>query len=336
MNKNKLHNFYLFLGVYIVFMIGIGVGWLLQKYTNPPPASSGKSKSEIHSKGHLTSPLLECNTDQKLGGKEFDKFQTSLEDQVNSYTFAKKATHISVYLRGLNNGDWLGINENENFSPASLLKVPNMISLLKAAEADPSILTKNIVYQKKLEDIEPFFKPDQELEIGKSYTVEELIYRMIVYSDNEAMKLLRNIYDTNFYNRIYADIGINTPDDSNPEDFMTVTSYASFFRILYNASYLSVASSEKALDMLSKVTFRKGLVDGVPAGTIVAHKFGERLIPKGNTEIKQVHDCGIIYVPGNPYLLCIMTRGSDYATLASIIRDLSKSIWEDMKQNTTQ
>lgn len=84
--------------------------------------------------------------------------------------------------------------------------------------------------------------------------------------------------------------------------------------------------SSKALDMLSRSLFQSWLVTGVPQSTIVSHKFGERNIWDG----KQLHDCGIVYYPSNPYILCVMTRGYDYDTLAYIIQNISKSIYDEV------
>ena len=82
--------------------------------------------------------------------------------------------------------------------------------------------------------------------------------------------------------------------------------------------------SEKALGLLQKSEFHKGLVAGVPSGTIVAHKFGER---DGLTiGEKQLHDCGIIYYPGNPYLLCVMTRGDNFDELAGVVFDVDGDV----------
>jgi hypothetical protein len=39
-----------------------------------------------------------------------------------------------------------------------------------------------------------------------------------------------------------------------------VIDYASFFRVLFNASYLNRKDSEKALALLTKVAFRDGLI----------------------------------------------------------------------------
>ena len=49
---------------------------------------------------------------------------------------------------------------------------------------------------------------------------------------------------------------------------------------------------------------------------------------------RQLHDCGIIYHPLKPYLLCVMTRGEKIADLENAIRDISKWIFERVNKDT--
>ncbi len=124
----------------------------------------------------------------------------------------------------------------------------------------------------------------------------------------------------------FQEIGLIDPKD-RVEATITVRGYASLFRILFNASYLNVENSEKVLSWLSETEYRSGLVAGVPADVKVAHKFGERLYAN---DIKELHDCGIIYFPENPYLLCVMTRGSDFAALEALISEISRILYEEI------
>ena len=130
---------------------------------------------------------------------------------------------------------------------------------------------------------------------------------------------------------IYADLGLKVPADEAEENFITVKDYAALFRILYNASYLSREMSEKALKLLSEVVYEDGLVAVLPEGIKVAHKFGERAYEESG--VKQFHDCGIIYYPGKPYLLCVMTRGDDFNALQGIVRQVSQTVYQTISLN---
>ena len=102
---------------------------------------------------------------------------------------------------------------------------------------------------------------------------------------------------------------------------MNTHSYSEFLRTLYNATYLDANDSNHILQLLTQSTFTQGLVSGVPANIQVSHKFGERSFADSN--LLELHDCGIVYAPNHPYLLCVMTEGYDDPTLASFIAQIS-------------
>ncbi len=210
-----------------------------------------------------------------------------------------------------------------------------MIAYYKEAEIEgPQILEKKITYS-QMQD--PNFiqriKPEATLVPNKEYTVQELINRMIIYSDNESYTLLSKNPPKNIL-QVYSDLGLDISKGlADPTaNFITVKDYATFFRVLFNASYLSPEYSEKALGILSQITYKGGLVAGMPKDIVVAHKFGERGFD-GKTEV-QLHDCGIAYFPKRPVLVCIMTRGEDMRKLQDNIRSLSATIanyWQNLK-----
>jgi beta-lactamase class A len=257
-----------------------------------------------------------------------------VESYIGTRVREKKVLGVSVYFRDLNNGPTFGINEDEKFTPASLLKVPIMMAIFKKAEIDPFLLTSSFTYTGGGDDFTPSFPPSELLEASKSYTVEELIRRMIVYSDNRAKYLLLLNLEKPFLDEVYADLGISIPDVRTPESPISVKNYAAFWRILYNASYLERKYSEKALSMLSQTEFDGGIRLGVPSNITVAVKFGERGGP--GDSVKQLHDCGIVYFPQRPYLLCAMTRGSDFNLLAETIADISRIVYTEIEAQATR
>ena len=82
-------------------------------------------------------------------------------------------------------------------------------------------------------------------------------------------------------------------------------------------------------EALAQSDFNDGLRRGVPSSIAVAHKFGERFLESGE---RHLHDCGIIYHPTNPYLLCVMTRGTDFDALSALIGDISKEVFTAIDQ----
>jgi beta-lactamase class A len=283
--------------------------------------------SEIRAPGNykFINPLLSCDTpftNQDVNTSRLKhKVEQIVEDQINK----KQISFASVYYRDMNNGPWFGIEEKELFSPASLIKVPLMIAYFKQAENDPNFLHTKLANNVPHDPSQNII-PSTTLTPNQEYTIEELIERMIKYSDNDAYYLLhKNMREENIL-RIYADLGIDlSPAVNNPGgNIISVKNYASFFRVLFNASYLNPEMSEKALAILNQSEYKDGIVNGLPKNTIVAHKFGERQYEA--TGDKQLHDCGIVYSSSNPYLICIMTRGREFSKMSRTVQQISSEI----------
>lgn len=273
-------------------------------------------------------PLLECESTNFSQNVALDTLKNQINKTLNQLKSSGSISFASVYYRDLNEGPWIGINEKENFSPASLVKVPLMIAYFKAAETNPDIL-KQVVTTNQDYNNKQTILPIVTLIPNQNYTVEELINRMIIYSDNQAYELLQKYINNQLIVQTYTDLGIDISKAyENPDgDILSVKSYAAFFRILFNASYLSKENSEKALKLLSQVKYSEALIKGVNNSQIVvAHKFGERTF--NDTGEKQLHDCGIVYIPQKPYLICIMTRGNDFTKLSSSIAQISKIVYQ--------
>ena len=127
-----------------------------------------------------------------------------------------------------------------------------------------------------------------------------------------------------------APLGLVDPDNLLDETVSTKT-YAGIFHQLFHASYFSQrATSEKALEYLLESVYDRGLVAGLPKNIKVAHKFGERY--SESNEIIQLHDCGIIYYPDNPYSLCVMTKGKSISELEEVISEISQRVYEEFER----
>ena len=275
----------------------------------------------------LTNPLLDCEINQAVGEKEYKPSKVKIEEIIaKQKSSIKQIADVAVYYRDLNNGPWFGINENDNFAPASLLKLPIMMAYFKDAQSNLNILEKKIAYVNDSNVASQLFIPQKHLEDNKSYTVEQLIDQMVVYSDNNALKLLVQNIDQTKIGNLQKDLGIE-PSNYQNENYLSVKSYSTLLRVLFNASYLNREMSEKALGLMTESKFNRGLTAKLPKDIVVAHKFGERDLP-GN--IDQLHDCGIIYYPNHPYLLCIMTRGSNMEHLSQTIEQISAQIYSDL------
>jgi len=284
----------------------------------------------------FTNPILDCEAFEQ--GEESIIFRKDLLNKVEDLKENYDTNFVSVYFRDLNNGPWLGINEKEYFVPASLLKTPLVMSLFRYAQDKPSVLSENVFINRN--DIDGAYPQKNtsaslQLEEGQEYTLEEVGKRTIIYSDNKGVPILLKHVPNYYIDDIYSSIGgLSMKDDVRVKD------YASFFRLLYNASYLNRDMSERLLKIFSEVEYKTGIASGVPKNIVVAHKFGEftkneassGALELTSTEV-QLHDCGIVYYPDRPYILCVMTRGSNFKNQEKVIQEISKFVYDAVEEN---
>lgn len=276
----------------------------------------------------LTNPLLKYTK-----FKELKPFRYKVDALIQEQKDKGLVRKVSVYFRSLSDGIWFGIDERDNFCPASLMKVPIMIAYLKAAEKDPGVLSKKLKYDVIPDSLSQNIKPDMDIKKGDYASIDVLINRMIAYSDNNALGILVSNIDKNILDQTLEDLGLVYKEVSPKDDFVSLKSYVSVFRVLYNASYLNKEMSEKALKYLTNCKYKNGMVADLPPDIIAAHKVGERNFEEaalGQGEAKELHEVGIIYHHDNPYLLGIMTKGNDFYNLNTIIKEISALIYNEV------
>ena len=187
------------------------------------------------------------------------------------------AVQLSIYIDDLTNGPWVGIDADAGFAPASLLKIPIMTAYFRMAQDDPAILQKRIRYDDaRAAGLVPEVASKEQIKFGESYSVEDLIRRMIVYSDNAAKNILLLHVEEKYLHNTFSNMHLFIPNVRKADDYMSLEDIAAIFRNLYNVDYLNPEMSEKALALLVSSEFQDGLVAGVPSNVPVAHKFGER------------------------------------------------------------
>lgn len=294
----------------------------------------GSAFSNCHnSKYRLINSQIICSEKQVVQKKNYVAFKSELEDFIEDKKKTGEITEVSVYFRDLRYGPTFGIQEYVQFSPASLLKLPMMITYLNLSEERPDILDSQLYFEDVYDrGLEQSIIPTKTIEPNTPYSIADLVEYMIKYSDNKAYYVLLEYLDqlspnTQLLRDTFIDLGVIDPSNEF-EDTLTVKSYAGIFTQLYNSTYFTKKeTSEIALAYLLDTDFDQGIVAGVLPGTVVAHKFGERI--NETTGVKQLHDCGIVYYPENPYLICIMTRGNNMANLMDVLSTISKMVYEE-------
>lgn len=302
-------------------------------YNRNKDADSSTEKDNIYrrmrkSSYRFVSPLVDCSDNLN----ELEPFRVKVEALVSELEHKPEISNISLVFRHLANGKSFGINEHDRYEAASIMKLPVAMSILKTSETNPDLLKKPILHDKPFEGRTPNVV-DFRLELNKTYTVLELIKRTIIYSDNDAIALLSVLDSTEFFHQqMLNELGIG--NETNP--FGICVGNASpaelslILRVLYNATYLNRENSEYILKTLTRTRFAKGIRAGIDPNIMVASKFGERGTNFPNHDNYQLHECGVIYYENNPYILVVMTKGSNLEAQAEAIAKISELVYEQI------
>jgi len=307
--------------------VGIGLGFYLDKDTKPPIPVSVREDTSGYK---FINPLLFVLNEQAQEPSEYTALHESIQSYIDKATTEKKISDASVYFRQVNKGKWISVYPEKTYSPSSMLKVVTLITVLRAAESDPSLLSKTITISGDDSQLQnSVYAPKEPIRSGSTHTVSELIEHSIIESDNVANQTLRALVGEERLSKTYADLHMPMVDAAEDRGY-TTENYSHLFRALYNGTYLSRPTSENVLSLLTRTSFDKGIVAGVPEGTTVSHKFGVNVFAQDKTSspYSELHDCGLVYYPDHPYHICIMTRGKDFSDLETVLKDISKIGWD--------
>lgn len=308
----------------LIFSSGIFFGYWLKPCQKVSEEEVIRN-SEVNFKENFPhiNPLKFCDgSDRNPINSKISQMEKSVEDLIG-----KSGIKAAVYYRNLNNGPWFIINKDDIFYSQSLLKVPVAITYYHLAEQNQNLLKNTITYQGQYEEVRNIPK-EEGIEEGKDYSVEELIVQMLVYSDNQALSLLfDNLGMLGLREKLEETNREISVDSENGE--INIKKYSEMLRILYNSTYLNREYSDKLLGILTYTSFKDGLVAGFPEGTEIAHKFGVRENVKEGEEM-QLHDCGIVYLQSGDHLICIMTKGDNLQKQSNLIKEVAKTIAQEV------
>ncbi len=222
--------------------------------------------------------------------------------------------NVSIYFEYLKTGANIAVQKDAQFWPASLLKLPVAMAVAKMVENGAWDWDDTLALQE--EDRDGEFGTLYKLPAGTKLTVEELVRRMLIDSDNTAYRLLFRKVGAEQISNIYTHVGLTKFFSDEGE--ISAKRYSVLLRALYTSSYLKPANSEKLLSFLAETPFREYLGSGMPASVRFSHKLGL------NDSQGVVLDSGIVYVPNRPYLLTVMVRTRDLEYAKKVMKEVSQ------------
>lgn len=235
---------------------------------------------------------------------------------------AGKTGTYAVAVKNLKTGESFYINENYQFTAASLYKLWVMgqayeeINEGNLKESDSVSLSRG-----EIEEIQGFWQEG----VGNNvyYSVADAIENMIIVSDNDSAITLYTHIGTdkitgflkkyNFENSIFE-----TPPKTTAQDI------ADYLDLLYNGRIVNRDYSIKMLEILIGQRLNDRIPKYLPQDVKIAHKTGELDTFK--------HDAGIINGPSGDYILVVLTDTPNPQEAAENIAALSQKIYDYFKQ----
>lgn len=231
-----------------------------------------------------------------------------------------KNKKVSMYFEVLNTGANIAINKDEEFFPASLLKVPLAMAVAKKIERGEWSWSTQLEMTEL--DKNNYFGDLWQQPVGTKITIEELVRLSIANSDNTAYFMLLNNIDSDEIVKVQKYLGIADFVSANLE--ISAKKYAPILHALFSATYLNINNSEKILELMSESKFDNYLASGVPLSVRFSHKIGV------DDNKKTYSDAGIVYLANRPYVLIVMIKDESPSEAEKIMSDISQKTYEYM------
>lgn len=242
-----------------------------------------------------------------------EELRQKIENTLAGYT-----GRWGIVIYNYSNGQKLEINPHMVFPSASMIKIPIMYEIMRQAANGQINLDQALIVSSE-------FRTDgagilKELRPEISMTIRELVTLMIILSDNIATNMLIQLLSMDAVNKTMKDLGLQSTvlrrlmmdfeaaaagkeNDTSPADLALILT------AIYDHIGVPSEYSTLMLDILKRQQVRDKLPFYLPEETVIAHKTG--------TLPGVEHDGGILFLPGGPYIICILT-----ADLASNVQGL--------------
>ena len=234
-----------------------------------------------------------------------EKLRSLLTEQISEYSGS-----WSVYVRSLRTDEELVIN-NRKYFPASLMKLFVMAAAYQAVEdgkASEEALLPNLT----------------EMITVSSNSASNLLLGQIGYTAPKEWIESNGYTDTYFCRGFLSGANYNNTVIAPGDNYSTVADIGRLMVGIYKGTCVSQSASARMEELLKKQKRVSKIPAGVPDGVATANKTGE--------VSKNTHDCAIVYLDGNPYVLCVMTEFPDSAqSWDGKVAEISGTVFNYMK-----
>ncbi len=307
-------------------VVGVLCAVIFFTYVFYIPSVSNNKKQKIYNS--YLSPALEY-IDKKDLIVDFQGLRDSLTNKYEN----QNEYLVSIYFEYIPTGANISINKDEKIWPASLIKIPIALAVMKKVQDGIWKLDNELVILDQDKDSE--YGTMYKEPTGTTVTIKKLLEETLINSDNTAHFILLRNLEGQELEEVYVHLGMDDiidalkkspKKDAEIDNRITAKRYSIFFRSLYNSTYLSKEYSELFLSILSRAP-RELLNAGIPQDIPFVHKTGVRI----DEAVRA--DSGIVYAKGRPYIVTVMVQQKDKKkldeeTVNKIFADISKEIYD--------
>lgn len=220
-------------------------------------------------------------------------------------------------------GSWsVDVNGDKPFVSASIIKLAILGTLLDQAQSGVLSLDDSATVGPS--DIVGGTGVIQASGAGGSYTYRQLAAYMIQDSDNVATNLIIDAVGMPAVNEYASEIGLTQTTlnrrmmdfAAGDENYTSANDVAHILQLIYQGKLVSPDASEFALDLLKGQHDDAGLLEGLPAGSVFAHKTG--------TLDGVFNDGGIVF-DRNPYVMVVLSGDAEKSQAQACMVDVAQA-----------
>lgn len=241
----------------------------------------------------------------------------ALEQAVEAHSGAYAVTCASA------DGSWsVDVSGDKPFVSASIIKLAILGTLLDQAQSGALSLDDSATVGPS--DMVGGTGVIQTSGAGESYTYRQLAAYMIQDSDNIATNLIIDAVGMPAVNEYASEIGLTQTVlnrrmmdfAAGEENYTSANDVARMLQLIYQGKLVSPDMSEFALDLLKGQHDGAGLLEGLPAGSVFAHKTG--------TLDGVFNDGGIALAP-NPYVMVVLSSDTERSQAQACMVDIAQA-----------
>lgn len=252
----------------------------------------------------FTESTISPEQNQEISHTGLPRIFNDIYQCASNYT---KDGTFGIVVKDIRSQDYLSINGNITFNPASVIKVPIMAEVYhQVAQAKIKLedtVTLNME-NKMTGSGSLYFSPN-----GSTYNVRTLVQKMITESDNTATNMLMHYVGIDHINRYMQDLDLGhtvirdetllskIPEQQNqttPGDMLHL------LELMYNGKLVNEIASAEMIAIMLEQKYRWGIPGLLPDHLKIANKTGS---------VDGVrNDIGIVFAENNPYLIVIFSK----------------------------